>query len=262
MENFTMPNTAIVFTCAHVDPEISNERFDLLGKLIYDIRPDYVVDLGDGADMKSLNSYDTRYPQAIVSQNYENDINHYNDAQDRLRIKFKQMKRKRPRYFGLEGNHENRIKKAIALDPRLEGSKYGISFKHLQTDYYFDEYYEYENSAPSIFNKDGISYAHYISSGNFGTAMSGMHHAYTMLNKRHHSTTVGHSHKRSIFFKDDSYPNPTIGLVAGCFKGAQESWAGQANMDWWKGVVIKRNIDRGYYDPEFVSLERLKSYYG
>jgi hypothetical protein len=83
-----------------------------------------------------------------------------------------------------------------------------------------------------------------------------------MLNKRHHSTTVGHSHKRSIFFKDDSYPNPTIGLVAGCFKGAQESWAGQANMDWWKGVVIKRNIDRGYYDPEFVSLERLKSYYG
>ena len=73
-----MPNTAIVFTCAHVDPEISNERFDLLGKLIYDLRPDYVVDLGDGAYMKSLNRYDTRYPQAIVSQHYENDINHYN----------------------------------------------------------------------------------------------------------------------------------------------------------------------------------------
>ena len=117
MENFTMPNTAVVFTCAHVDPNVSNERFDLLGKLIYDLRPDYVVDLGDGADMKSLNSYDTKYPQAIVSQSYEEDINHYNEAQDRLRIIFKEMKRKRPKYYGLEGNHENRIKKAISLDP-------------------------------------------------------------------------------------------------------------------------------------------------
>ena len=46
--------TAIVFSCAHTDPNIPNDRFDLLGELIYDINPTYVVDLGDGADMKSL----------------------------------------------------------------------------------------------------------------------------------------------------------------------------------------------------------------
>ena len=51
--------TAIVFSCAHVDPSIDNDRFDLLGELIYDINPSYVVDLGDGADMKSLNSFAT-----------------------------------------------------------------------------------------------------------------------------------------------------------------------------------------------------------
>ena len=42
-------------------------------------------------------------------------------------------------------------------------------------------------------------------------------------------------------FKDDAFPSPSIGLVAGCFKGGQEGWAGQANLEWWKGVVIKRN---------------------
>lgn len=257
-----MSKTAVVFTCSHADPEISNERFDWLCELLYDIKPDYVVDLGDGADMKSLNSYDTKYPQAIASQNYERDINSYNDSQERLRHKFKKMKRKRPAFFGAEGNHEYRIKKAIAHDPRLEGSKYGISFKHLQTDTWFDEYYEYENSAPYIFVKDGVSYTHYLATGNYGTAMSGEHHAFSLLKKRHSSITVGHSHRRNIYFKDDAYPNKSIGLVAGCFKGGAEHWAGQANGDWWKGVVIKRNISNGHYDPEFVSLNRLKAIYG
>ena len=70
-----MSKTAVVYTCAHADPEVSNERFTWLGEMIYDIKPDYVIDLGDGADMKSLNSYDTKYPTAIASQNYEKDVN-------------------------------------------------------------------------------------------------------------------------------------------------------------------------------------------
>lgn len=257
-----MTKTAVVLTCAHSDPSIPNDRFDWLGEFLYDVRPDYVIDLGDGADLKSLNSFDTRYPQAIVAQNYESDINHYNDAMDRMRRKFRTMKKKRPAFFGFEGNHENRIKKAIANDPRLEGATYGISFSHLQTDVWFDEYHQYNNSAPAIFDYDGVSYAHYIASGNYGTAMSGLHHAYGLVQKRHCSTTVGHSHKRSLFFKDDAHPNPTIGLVAGCFKGGEEGWAGQSNMEWWKGVIVKRNVQDGYYEPEFVSLGRLRDVYG
>lgn len=256
-----MTKTAIVFTCAHSSPEVGNERFDWLGNLIYDIRPDYVVDLGDFDDMKSLNTYDTRYPQQIVTQSYERDIQQGQEARDRIWSKFKRNKKGKPARYGLEGNHENRIKKAIAHDPRLQGDTMGLSFSHLQTDYWYDEYLQYENSAPAILDLDGISYAHYISSGNYGTAMSGEHHAYNLLKKRHCSTTVGHSHKRSLFFKDDAHPSPTIGLVAGCFKGKAESWAGQANREWWAGVVIKRNISNGYYDPEFISIERLKEEY-
>jgi hypothetical protein len=55
--------------------------------------------------------------------------------------------------------------------------------------------------------------------------------------------------------------NGAIGLVAGCYKGAKESWAGQANMDWWKGVIVKRQIEDGYYEPEFVSINTLKKEY-
>lgn len=256
-----MSKTAIVYTCAHADPDCSNERFSWLGDLIQDIKPDYVVDLGDGADMRSLNTYDTRYPQAIVSQSYQKDIESYNDAQSRIWDRYSISKKRRPFRIGFEGNHENRIKKAILTDPRLEGEKFGISFSHLQTDHWFDEYHPYVNGAPAIADYDGVSYAHYFSSGNYGAAISGTHHAYTILSHRNHSSTCGHSHKRSIYFKDQSHPNPIIGLVAGCFKGKDESWAGQANNSWWKGVIIKRNIENGWYDPQFISMEALQKEY-
>lgn len=257
-----MGKTAVVFTCAHADPSVDNKRFELLGKFLYDLKPDYVVDLGDGADMRSLNSYDERYPRAIVTQNYEEDINCYNDAQEKIRHPFRFHKRKKPFFIGFEGNHEYRIKKAIAHDPRLEGQKYGISFSHLQTDKYFDEYHEYSNGAPSVADYDGVSYAHYFASGNYGRAISGIHHAYSLLQHRSHSSTCGHSHMRSLYFKDGSHPSGIIGLVAGCFKGSEESWAGQANNLWWKGLVVKRELANGMYEPEFVSLKQLEKYYG
>lgn len=556
--------TAVVWSCAHAMPEHSNERFDWLGKFLFDIKPDYVVDLGDFGDFKSLNSYDTRYPQAIVSQSYQADVEFYNDAQDRIRHQFRQSKKRMPFFYGFEGNHCvpegtdilvkgrgwiqiedasvgeevmslegwqpiqevlsfdhdgpmvrygdngamsvttedhrlyfyngsgnltvttakdapknldlpvsttigdgldytddqlrfigvaltdsyfgkngkdlifyqsgpkadriegiikragvtykkktrnrgttnicgkelksvqvgyefhmkvpdwcvlsnkfvpdeffdlskeqfevllevlifcdgsiptkatssrvfygrkeicddvqalavtkgyratlteyrenhwrvnlcqtykcranrveadnyngkvwclvvpthnflmrqankpvftgncNRIKKALSLDPRLEGEKYGISFRHLQTDYWYDEYYNYENGGPAIREIDGVLYAHYFSSGNMGTAMSGDHHAYNLLRKFHQSATCGHSHKRNIYFKDDSYKR-SIGLVAGNFKGGAETWAGQSQNGWWSGVVVKRAIDNGSYEPEWVSIERLKKVYG
>lgn len=256
-----MGKTAVIFTCAHVKPEVSNERFNWLGQLLYDIKPDYVIDLGDFDDLSSLNTFDERYPQKIISQSYMADIEHGQDARERIWHRFKQNKRKLPLRYGFEGNHEFRIKKALSHDPRLEGERYGISFKHLQTDYWYDEYHEYLNSAPAICDYDGVSYAHYFSSGNYGTATSGIHHSYTLLQNRNHSSTCGHSHKRSIYFKDGAHPGGIIGLVAGNFKGAKEDWAGQSNNEWWSGVIIKRNIEDGVYDPEFVSMQSLEKAY-
>lgn len=262
MKHTTMrTKTAVVWTCAHAKPEVSNERFDWLGDFIEDIKPDYTIDLGDGADMASLNSYDTRYPQAIVSQSYQADVESYNDSQSRLWDRYSLKKKKRPFRYGMEGNHEVRVKKAVSLDPRIEGEKYGISPKHFNTDHWFDEYHPYENSAPAIIDLDSVSYSHYFSSGNFGTATSGTHHAYTLLQNRAHSSVCGHSHKRSMYFKDGAHPHGIIGVVAGCFKGDKEKWAGQANNDWWHGVVVLRNIDNGMFDIEWVSMKALEAAY-
>jgi len=258
----TNGKTVVVFSCAHSDPKVSNKRFDWLGSFLYDLKPDMVVDLGDGADMRSLNSFDTRRPEAIVSQSYEADIDHYNDSMERMRWKFRHHKRKRPFYVGFEGNHENRIKKALATDPRLEGQRYGISFGHLQTKHWFDEYHEYEHSAPALVNYDGIQYGHFVASGNFGSAMATKHHGYSLTEKLASSATVGHTHKFNYYYKGDARPKALHGLVVGCFKGGPEGWAGQANNEWRKGVAVKRYVNNGDYDLEWVSMERLEAEYG
>ncbi len=257
----TRPKTVVVFSCAHADPDCSNERFSWLGQFIYDVCPDYVIDLGDGADMRSLNTYDTRYPEAIVSQSYEADIKSYNDAMEKLRYAPNRRKYKKAAWFGFEGNHENRIKKAIAHDPRLHGETYGISFSHLNTDHWFDEYHEYTNSAPSLVEYDGVLYGHYVSSGNYGSAMSTKHHGYSLVEKLSCSATVGHSHKFSYYHKADARPTPISGPVVGCFKGKEEAWAGQANREWRHGAVVKRELEDGNYDMQWVSMSALEKEY-
>jgi len=218
-----------------------------------------VIDLGDGADMRSLNSYDTRYPQAIVAQSYQKDIEVYNDSQERLRHKFRHNKKRKPTWIGLEGNHEYRIKKATALDPRLEGDKYGISFGHLQTERWFDEYHEYAWSAPAIASYRGVDFAHYFGAGNFGRAIAGKHHAHSLVAHRHNSSVCGHSHLRG-FYPDDGAG--CMGLVAGCYKGGKEAWAGQSNHQWWYGIVLLKDVEDGRFEPEFISMKALEREYG
>ena len=254
-----MSKNILVYSCSHADPDHSNERFDWLGEFIYDKKPDMVIDLGDGADMKSLNSYDTRNPQALVAQSYERDIEVYNDSQKRLRQKFKKAKRKKPTWIGFEGNHEHRIKKYLSENPRMAGQKHGVSFSHLQTNKWFDEYHEYENGGPAIARYNGVDFSHFFSSGNFGSATSGLHHAYTVINNRHNSSVCGHSHKRNLYFKDGA---GSIGMVVGCYKGHEEGWAGQSNNEWWHGVVMMKDVENGMFEPEFYSLKELEREYG
>ena len=257
----TSNKTAIVYTCSHANPEVPNDRFDWLGSLIYDIRPDYVVDLGDAADMDSLNSYDTSSPKAVVAKSYESDIKIYRDAQERLRYKFKKAKIKRPRYIGFEGNHEHRIKLAVERDPKVRGKDYGLDFSHLGTSTFFDEYYEYDCGQPALKEIDGVLYGHYVTTAT-GKSLSSKYHGSALVEKMACSVTVGHSHNFSYHYKGDARPRPIHGLVCGCFKGARTSWAGQGNEEWRQGVVIKREINNGDYDIEWVSLKRLEREYG
>jgi len=257
-----MSKTVVVMSCAHVMPSVSNERFDWLGKFLYDLRPDEFWNLGDFSEMGSLSTFDSRNPQKLATRSYEKDIKHTFDAHDRMWYWFKHYKKGMPRRVFIQGNHEYRIDRAIEHDPMLAGKDYGISTSHLGIDTYYNEYHPYDNGSPALVLDDGVCYSHFISSGAYGKALYGYNLGSKLTEKMGCSVTVGHDHRFSYSVKPETMLGPQHGLVVGCFIGDQHDWAGQANREWSRGVAIKHGYGGGSYDLEWVSLERLRKEYG
>jgi len=141
--------THLVIGDPHAHPDYSNARADWLGKLILDLKPDVVVNMGDTADLASMSSFD-KGKASFHGRNYQKDIEAHLDFQDRMWHPIKKAKRKLPHRVVLEGNHENRIKKAIQYSPELEGDRFGVSFKNLAFEDYYDSVVEYDASATTL----------------------------------------------------------------------------------------------------------------
>lgn len=249
--------THLILPDQHAHPNFHNKRAEWAGRLIADIKPDVVINLGDTWDMPSLSSYD-RGTKAFQGRNYRKDVDAGLDFNERLWHEVKKTKRKLPRRVMLIGNHEQRIKKAINLQPELEGA---IDFADLELERYYDEVIEYNGRSPGVTNIDGISYAHFFISGVLGKSIGGTHPAFAILQKGHGSSTAGDLHLLSYDVQTGIGGKRLQGLVAGCYQDYDADWAGEANKLWWRGVVIKRNVDNGNYDPQFVSLASLKKEY-
>jgi hypothetical protein len=248
----------LVIPDSHAHFQHHNKRAEWLGKLINDVKPDVVIHLGDSADMPSLSSYD-RGTKGFQGRTYRADIDAHLDFSSRLWDTVRSSKRKLPRRIILEGNHEHRIKKAINIQPEIEGA---IFFSDLELDRYYDEVVEYNGRSPGVINIDGINYAHFFISGVMGKAIGGAHPAYSILQKGHGSSTAGDLHLLSYDIQTGIGGKRIQGLVAGCYQDYDADWAGEANKLWWQGVVIKRNVENGNYDPEFISINRIKKNYG
>jgi hypothetical protein len=252
--------THLVIPDPHSHPEFHNERADWVGKLIKDLKPDLVVNMGDAADMPSLSSYD-KGKASFHGKNYEADIEAHLDFQDRMWHPIKKSKRKLPYRVVLEGNHEHRIKRVLDYEPHLEGEKFGVSFKDLAFDDYYQQVVEYKGQTPGIFTSDGVSYAHYFVSGVMGRPIGGEHHAYSLISKNFTSCTAAHSHTVDWAVRTNTDGKKIMGCVAGVYQDYESTWAGHCNDLWWQGLLIKRGVEGGTYSPEFVSMQRLREEY-
>jgi len=254
-------STHLILPDQHAHPHHNNDRADWVGQLIKDIKPDVVVNIGDAADMSSLSSYD-KGKASFHGQSYERDIEAHLDFQERLWAPIKRSKKKQPYKVVLEGNHEHRIKRVLDLNPEYSGDRFGVSFKDLDFHSYYNEVVEYKGQTPGIYTIDGVSYAHYFISGLMGRAIGGEHHAYSLIAKNFTSCTCGHSHTADWAVRTDTGGKKIMGLVAGAYQDYHSGWAGHVNDLWWSGVVVKRHVEDGRYDPQFISIEALRKEYG
>ncbi len=251
--------THLVIPDQHAHPDFNNTRADYLGALIAELKPDVLVNLGDAADMASLSSYD-KGKRSFTGRTYRADIDSHLDFQERMWAPIRASKKRMPYSVVLEGNHEHRIEKALDLSPELVGT---ISFNDYDFKRHYDVIVRYDGATPGIIDIDGINYAHYFVSGLMGRPIGGEHPAYSLIAKQLTSSVCGHSHLADYTIRTRPDGRKAMGLVAGVYQDYVSPWAGKhiTNL-WWSGLVILHNVENGQFDPEFVSMERLRNAYG
>ena len=246
---------------AQIRPGVCTDHLEALGNYIVDKQPDVLINIGDFADMASLSSYERPGSKHLEGMRYDDDVGSTKEAMERLLDPIKaynkqQRKNKkalyRPRMVMTLGNHENRINRAINADPvKLEGT-IGIS------DLKYEKYGWEQHDFLDIVEVDGVLYSHYFVNpqGLTGHAIGG-----TIENKLRllgNSFSMGHQQHRQYGSKYLADGTEIHGLVCGSFYMHDEEYLGpQKNRQYWRGVVVKHEVQNGSYDPMFVSLDYL-----
>jgi hypothetical protein len=255
-----LSKTVLVIPDQHAHPKNHNRRADYLGLFIKDLKPDLLVNMGDSADMASLCSYD-KGKAKFYSQSYQRDIEAHLDFQRRMFAPMIKAKKRKPHTVFLVGNHENRINKVLEYEPHLAGDRFGISMKDLDLDTYYDEVIPYVGSTPGIFNYDSVLFAHYFVSGVMGRPVGGEHHAASLLAKNLCSSVAAHSHTFDFSARKRADGSTIMALVAGVYQDYKTDWAGAGENFWESGVAVLRDFEKGRWDLEWVSLNRLRKEY-
>lgn len=261
-----MKANLLVIGDAHVKVGVSLERFKWLARYAYETKPDYIIDMGDWADMPSLSSYDLG-KKSYEGRQYCKDIQAAVDARQvfhshleecNLELARRKKAKYAPKKISLGGNHdEGRISRVIDGDRKLEGL---IGIKDFQYERFGWEYVPYQQPIEI----QGFTFCHHFTSGVMGRPIGGEMPALSLLRKQFKSCVAGHTHVLDVANRTRPDARKIWGLVAGCFLAAdqREDYAGPANDLWWRGVVTLRGCEDGDMESfELKSVEELKRAY-
>lgn len=252
-----MTDTMLILPDSHAHPDHPNDRAIWLGRLMVDLKPDVVINGGDQFDMSSLSSYD-KGKRSFHGKSYQKDIEAGLDFHEKMwEPVFRQKKRLPYRVF-LVGNHEQRVDRALDMSPELEGT---IGYKNYDLGTYYDTVVHYDGQLPGIFEYEGILFAHFFPTGVSGRPISGENPAKMLMYKNKCSSIAFHTHILDFASQKTVKGQVFNTVVAGCYQDYESDWAGPVAQFWRSGVVVLRNVEKGNFDFQWISLESLKKEY-
>lgn len=255
----------LVVPDVHVTVGDDLSRLKALGRYIVDVRPDYVIQLGDFADMYSLSGYDSTLKKAQIIGDYQSEVKSVHKGLKTLFKPLRQLQNKqrsgkrklyKPKFIITLGNHENRYARVIEKDPLVLAKAIGIEDLHYHK--YFDGVVPYKMPLQIA----DIIFTHHLTTM-MGRPLGGAANpARTNLNRSNQSVVVGHSHLYDYATTTRLDGQRISALVAGCFIGDQKFDYAVGQQELWRdGVTMLHDVYHGEYDLEFVSTERLKRGY-
>lgn len=243
-----------------VRPDEDLSHIDAAGLAIVRYRPDVIVVLGDLWDMPSLNRHEEKGSKELEGQRIRDDIDAGNVAFRRLvepmeneirRLAAGHRVRWTPECHFLFGNHEYRIDRAIAAEPKFEGV-----FGRADLDTRAFQRHEFLE----IVDIDGIAYSHYFANTHSGRPIGGS--IDNRLNKIGRSFVQGH--EQGFLYGVRQFPGELTrhGLVAGSFYTHNERYRGPQGTGEWRGIVVLNEVRDGNYDIMPLSMDYLLREFG
>lgn len=244
-----IPGTAriMVIPDGHVKPGVDLAHWKWAGMYAARKRPDYIINLGDMADMPSLSSYD-KGKKCFEGRSYKKDIDSVKRACDLFCNEIAKEANYTPKMVLTLGNHEQRIERAVEASRELEGT---ISYQDLP----------YKSAGLlvkpflDVFQAQGICFSHYFQTGVSGKPVSS---AKALLSRLHSSAVMGHVQQRDIAYGKTANGTSITSIFAGVFYTHDEAYLLPQGNKVWRGIWILHNARNGYFDEMPVPVSYLK----
>lgn len=230
----------LVIGDSHAHSDEGNQRFESLGRMVKEIRPDCVIDIGDSADMSSLLAFEKGPRNATFEGlSYWRDVDVYRDAKERYGH-FAGAHFKVCRHVRLIGNHEERIDRVLEFEPRFRGV---IGIEDLGDEDMGWEVVPFLEPATI----SGVVYSHYFKAPGRKNPVAGVVPTRAVLMKYPGSFTriFGHTHQLGYFEDADGTPEhrgkKITSINAGCYFDPEMSgmrWAMTDANRWRPGILV------------------------
>jgi len=222
-------------------------------------KPDRIICIGDFWDFPSLSSYDVG-KKSFEGRTYLNDVEAGNEAMNLFmapirreinRLEHNHRRRWNPTFDFFEGNHEERQKRAVEADRKLDGM---VGMEQTNLADWGWNLHPYLQVAVL----DGVAYSHFFTSGVMGRSVSS---ANALARHKHMSCVMGHVQKRDIAYAYTGDGRQITCIFTGVFYQHDEEYMNPQGNKCWRGLWVLNNVKDGEFDEKPVSMRHLLEKY-
>jgi hypothetical protein len=224
-----------------------------IGRYIASKRPQYVVCIGDFADLPSLSFHDLPGSKNFEGQRYRADILAVHEAMKTLMTPMKEEMTRgwNPQLVLTLGNHEDRINRTINATPKLDGVMGLPDLEYERWGWKIIPFLE-----PVII--EGIAFCHYFCSGIMGRAITS---ARALLTKKHMSCFAGHQQGRDIAYGIRGDGKEMTAIICGSAYEHDETYLNHQTNNHFRGLYMLNDVVDGTFEECPTSLKYLRRKY-
>jgi len=255
----------LVIGDSHVEPEQDLSRFNALGHLCLEHKPDIILSIGDFLSLDSLSAWDADKKKTMEGKRYWDDVSSGNSALDALELPITcynsvQAQKKRaqykPRKIFLKGNHEDRLDRYIEKNPILDGAEISIEY-NMNLHKRGWQVVQYKEHLVI----DDVAFTH-IPISNNGKPIGGKYVCQRALDLYNYSIVFGHTHRLEVANKHrHGGEHLQQSLNCGCFFDHVPDYMQGATTDYWRGVVLIDITQPMRFDIKTISMSHLMQEY-